>query len=644
MPGKLGPSAVLFGDNKKHLLKVEVYEAWIRRPAGVPILQAEQQLARQFHVSVSTVRRYITEIGNHGYQPRIKSKQGRKVYAWDEEAINFLKAFYITAQREVGYCTARNAYNKTCEAAKQKGWRVGSEQSAYVHLRDIHSLLLTYATGGSRALDNIFYIARDLSLLAPFQVVVGDQHPFNFWCLHNGKEVRATCYAWIDMRTRLLYGIDFAPGAYNHRNVARSLKMGLLRFGKFNSTYNDNGAPETSGKIDRLVHSLQTYGMHFKDNSELYRTQEGTYALESPEGQVVATVDNAQEWRRENRRMFAQVKNAKAKPIERFFRTLDILLLDACLPGYTRNIKASAAEDEEATRRLNYQREHGYFLTYEEFIDRVKEAIIRYENRDHTGLGHSPLEELHIAQDQQGWEPVWIDEKDIRFIFLESERRVVKGNRVCINGINFVGPSLTQDMIRNNRDNLVGLSGKKIEVFFDPDDPEAGVWAVDPRDGQSIYLQQEKKIHPFNSDDLAEQMEEKRANMKAVSGTFRETTKQIGTVLSVPVYKPLIEAKEETVKNIEDASAKRTALTETDFQTEVASLLTKELAEKPKRQPVYQSPRDRYKAVVDAILQGISISQQDQLFKTDYEESLTEEERVHWTIYIHQQGGKDSWI
>jgi hypothetical protein len=41
-------------------------------------------------------------------------------------------------------------------------------------------MLLAYVSGGARALDNVFYIARDLGALEPFQVVVGDQHEFDW--------------------------------------------------------------------------------------------------------------------------------------------------------------------------------------------------------------------------------------------------------------------------------------------------------------------------------------------------------------------------------------------------------------------------------------------------------------------------------
>jgi putative transposase len=538
----------------------------------------------------------------------------------------------------------RNAYARTVEAAREKGWKVGSEQSAYIHLRDIHSLLLTYASGGSRALDNIFYIARDLSRLAPMQVIVGDQHTFDYWVSYDGGYIRPQCYLWLDMRTRLVYGIDFEPGTYNHRTVARSLKMGIMRFGKFGSTYNDNGSAEKSGRIDHMVSSLQTYGMSYRDTSDLYRTQNGDYAVENPDGGLVATVPNLQEWRRENRRIYALVKNAKAKPIERFFLTLETLLQDMILPGYVRDITASAAEDEEAARRLAWQKERGVIFSYEEFIVKVKEAIIRYENRTHAGIKRTPLDELRYAQEKESWEPIWIDPADVRHIFLESEKRKVRGNRVQIAGINYVGPDLTPEMLRENRHNLAGLSGLKIEVLYDPDDLDAGAWAMDPRSGETIYLAPEDRIDPFNSAELSQQMESKRGNMRTVSAVFRETTATAGKVLSSPEYKPLVEAQAAARKAVE-AKAERKVITasmsEEDFNTAVAvaSRLVKEQGERAKRQAVYSTPHKRYQAILDVILRGEELAPADRLFKADYESRMGDEEKTRWDVYIQLNQG-----
>ncbi len=72
-------SALPLFENKKHGLKVAVYEAWLSRNPALPAYQNEIRIARNFGLSLSTVRRYIKEIAVNGYVPRPKMPQGRSV-------------------------------------------------------------------------------------------------------------------------------------------------------------------------------------------------------------------------------------------------------------------------------------------------------------------------------------------------------------------------------------------------------------------------------------------------------------------------------------------------------------------------------------------------------------------------------------
>lgn len=621
----------IFSVSEKHRTKVAVYETWLTRAPGRPAKYVEADIAERFCLSVSTVRRYIKEIDENGYAPVQKGKQGRSVFAWDDKALNFMRAFYLAASRDVGYCSKRNAYKKTLEAALQNGWRVGSEPSAYKHLEDIHALLLEYARGGKRALDNLFYIARDLSSLKPFEVIVGDQHRFDFWVLNDkGEKFRPECYAWLDMRTRLPYGIAFEAGPYNFRTVARSLRSGIVRFGKFNSTYNDNGKPETAKKIDWLVEALQTFGMKYTDEAELYKTEDGKYAIEDDTGTIVAVADTPELWHKKNRRIFAQVKNAKTKPIERFFRTLEVLLLDRCLPGYVRDLTSSAAEDEEANRRLNWQEQNGYLLYYDEFVEHVYQALNAYEQRTHAGLKLSPREELTKAIEKELWQPSFISPADIKYLFMEPATAKVRNNRVVVSGITYAGPNLTGDMVKQNRSNLAGLSGKKIEVRFDPDDPDSGAFAIDPRDKQPIFLLPETRIQFFDEAAVQKAIAQKRGNIHAVTSTYRQEVGTFGKVVTSTQHKQLEDVKAIT----QSAFTEELKLTDTELETAVGELLRKEQQEKPQRRPVYVSERARYEAILEALMDGSELTETDKTFKAQYEQTISPDEKLYFQNMI----------
>lgn len=620
-------NAALFQDNKKHGTKVAVYEAWMSRRPGLTNALAEAEIADRFGISVSTVRRYIKEIKENGYLPVPKPKQGRQVFTWDPEALKFLKTFYLTVRNNVGYCTVRNAYRATCIKAQERGWRVGSEPSAYKHIEIISSLLIDYTQGGRRSLDNLFYIARDLSSLKPFEVIVGDQHRFNFWVIgKDGQKFRPECYAWLDMRTRLPYGVSYESGAYNFRTVARALRQGIIRFGKFGSTYNDNGKPETSKKIDWLVSSLQTFGMKYTDEAELYKTEDGHYALEDEQGEVIALAETCEIWHRKNRRIFARVKNAKTKPIERFFATFEQLLLDRCLPGYVRNLRSSAAEDEEANRRLNWQESNGYILHYEEFVEQANLALETYEKRIHSSLKRSPREEMMYAIEQEGWEPVRLKMQDIQALFMEPDRRRVRNNRITINGIKYVGPNLTTQMVSENRNNIAGLSGKEIEVRFDPDNPEAGVYAIHPVTGEAIFLTPEKQVDFFDEKAVAAAIEEKNTNIKAVTESYQNAIQGFGRVITSSRYKTLEQSKQ-IAAEVHETETKPQAMTDEAFAEAVGHSLELVIQDSKKQKPVYASERDRYEAIIDAVLDGAILSESDQEFKARYEKNMSEGER-----------------
>ena len=340
-------------------LKRSVYDSWIRRAPGMGKLAAAAYIAAEFDISVSTVQRYVRELKTYGDGGAPKCRtQGRKLFAWDDAALAFMRSFYLAARREAGGCTARNAYRRTAEEAQKHGWRIGSESSAYKYLSNLSPVLIEYACGGTRALDNKFWILRDLSLLRPFQIVVGDQHRFDFWCEdENGKLFRPECYLWLDMRTRLVYGLAF-DRHYTASTVIRALRVGVEHFGRFECTYNDNGTAERSAWTDLVVEQLQTYGMRWGDDiANLYKDDEsGMYTVRDDEGSIVAYAKDRAEWYEKNRRIFAQVKNAKTKPIERFISSLEQLFRDQFLTVYVKELNLSAPEEEEAARRLAWQK------------------------------------------------------------------------------------------------------------------------------------------------------------------------------------------------------------------------------------------------------------------------------------------------
>lgn len=615
-------------------LKRSVYDSWIRRAPGMGKLAAAAYIAAEFDISVSTVQRYVRELKTYGDGGAPKCRtQGRKLFAWDDAALAFMRSFYLAARREAGGCTARNAYRRTAEEAQKHGWRIGSESSAYKYLSNLSPVLIEYACGGTRALDNKFWILRDLSLLRPFQIVVGDQHRFDFWCEdENGKLFRPECYLWLDMRTRLVYGLAF-DRHYTASTVIRALRVGVEHFGRFECTYNDNGTAERSAWTDLVVEQLQTYGMRWGDDiANLYKDDEsGMYTVRDDEGSIVAYAKDRAEWYEKNRRIFAQVKNAKTKPIERFFSTLEQLLRDQCLPGYVKELNLSAPEEEEAARRLAWQKKNGYMLSFNEFILAVARAVDQYNNRRHSSLGRSPVEELELAR-RNGWRQTFLNPADIEYLFFNRTYAVVNGDRIRLNGKYFSGPPLTQEMVLHNRGSLINLNKKRVEVRYNPDNLDAGVYAIDPRTKEAIVLHQVQAIDMFDADAFRREIQLKRQQIKAASEAFREAAGSRRVLIDNSVSRPYVKS-ETLAAAIPEYALPTDAAQETEpelAQTEkIAVKISREIKQRPQYQAVYTSERERYTALLKAQHAGTRISDADQEFMLSYEERMDDDDLLY---------------
>ena len=626
-------------NSSKLSLKRAVYDAWLRRPAGRGKKLAEKEIATQFNISPRTVARYIKEMSTYGEGGAPKTgTQGRTIYAWDEEALAFLRSFYLQSLRQVGGGTARNAYRWTKKEAEIQGWRIGSEASAYKYIANLSPALTDYATGGTLALDNKFWILRDLSLLRPFQVVVGDQHRFDFWCKDdNGTYFRPECYLWLDMRTRLVYGLAF-DRHYSSSTVIRALRLGVETFGRFESTYNDNGTSEKSAWSDLVVEQLQTYGMRFgADIADLYKDEEsGMYMVRDDSGDVVGYAENQVDWHKKNRRIFAKVKNAKTKPIERFFSSLEQILRDMLLPGFVKELSLTVPEEEEARRRLEWQKKNGYILTYQEFIQCVARAVDQYNRRAHTSLKRSPIEELELAK-RNGFKQTYLNPADIEYLFFNRTYAVVNGDRVRLNGMFFASSPLTQEMVLQNRGSLVNLNKKRVELRYNPDNLNAGVYAIDPRNGEPIRLHKIEAIDMFDQESFKNEIALKKQQIKAATSAFYSLTSKTNLLIDTAKTKPYLEADDMAAGLPSYTMPVDSPAPNVEESTEIITdKLRSEVKTKPALRKVYTNERDRYTALLKAQLNGAKISDNDQEFMLQYEEKMDDDDLMYISTIVRE--------
>lgn len=618
---------------KKH----EIAQKLGSRQPDIPRSEWIRQVSYYFGVSQSTVRRIEKEMLSYGLTGK-PAVTGRKGGAFEASAVDYLQGYYLKAIKQYGACTKESAWRALCVKADQNGWRIGSRSSAFALLKQIPQILLKYAVEGNRGLDNHFYINRDCKMLRPMQVVIGDQHIFDWWVADyvSGEIYRPQCYLWLDQCTKVVYGIAF-DRIYNSDTVKEALRVGLKRCGMFDCTYNDNGSSECSKAINAIIEDLMLNHMAAADISELSRTVDGEYVVEDEDGNILASAKTQEEWHRTHRRIFANVRNAKAKDIERFFRTLEGILRSFMLPGAVATPGASAAQDEEERARLEQQKENRELLTMDEFIGAVCRAIKEYETeRVHTTIGMTPWDYLGLRQ-RQGWTARYMDDRDIDLILFDRRRAKVNRNRVLANNVEYIGEELQASEGRILDVGLHRYEGKTVEVRYDRWNPSYAYAIVPCAENPIRPLKAVEAISMLDDEAMVRAIAAKRRQMAAVREVFKSFTRPVGELT----------VKSDMGRFLEQAETVQADMPETtdvDLPTEVRKRL-----EEPGTQPrskvtpilsLHASAYDRYRWCQDMIIQGHALQEKDKRFMASYEASEEyKENETYWVNYLVMNGG-----
>lgn len=496
--------------------------------SSLPESQRASLAAGFFGVSVSTIRRAVKDVSCYGIVEGERRRIGPRV--WDEDAVSYLKAFYLNLMKDRNIDSKESAWKAVQSEAQKRNWAIGSRSSAYRILKDIPEILTRYATGGNRALDNYFYIKRDWSSLEPGAILIGDQHIADFWVVDDRNAdkpyyFRPTFYVWEDAATRCVAGIAVDED-YSSDTVLNALYMAITRFGFFGATYNDNGTSECSNAvvtvIDEIIRLSGGRSRMF-DMAELFKTTDGRYAVEDPDGNIVDIAQDEKAWRNKHRRIYAQVKNAKAKPIERLFSTLEMKMAERGIPGHVVTPGCPADQEEKESAVLERQKRNGEILTLEEFVREMILTISEYEVTKHSSLGMSPIDKVHEWLGK-GWKPSYPSSRsDLDFIFLSRKKARIRKGRVTVDGVEFIGEDL-----RSGDDGLldVGLilhEGEVVEVRYDPMDMSRA-YAVFPElqaGGRIRALKAVEAVDMLDSAQLSAAIGWKRRCMRTVRDSFR---------------------------------------------------------------------------------------------------------------------------
>jgi len=609
--------------------RIEVYDYYKSLSANISEAKRCEATAMMFSLSESTVRRYVTDITKNGVVGAKRNDKRRS--KWDEEALKYMQAYYLQLLKVRNIDSKQAAWQAVVAKAEEMGWSIGGRSSAFTYLKNIPSIVMDYTRGGNRALDNHFYIKRDWSSLHPAQILIGDQHIADFWVykIENGKVryIRPTFYVWEDAATRCIAGLSVDED-YDSETVLQALEMAIRRFGFFDCTYNDNGTSECSTIAKRVIDDLIILSngkCRMMDISDLYKTEDGSYAVEDENEHVLEIVKTRTEWKRKHRRIYANVKNAKTKPIERLFSTLEDILAQQGCPGRVVTPGCPASQEEKESQVLAYQKAHGMILTLDEFVWRFVDAIEFYETkRKHGSLGCTPIQKL-MEWHQKGWKALIPAEQELKFIFMRRKAVQIKKSRVTVDGYEFIG----EDIRSENGVLLdVGLTlheGEKVEVRYNIEDTSKAYAVLPNAENMIRPLKAVDAITMLDDELMEEKIKWKRHCMKIV----REASKELMAPDTVFSHSKISE-------RIEDANA-NVKLIEEKIDTQTVQEMLAPPSEKPKEMPFLQmhaSAYDRFKWCLDMVAANQPLTQKDKRFMQDFKLSDEySENEVYWNTY-----------
>jgi putative transposase len=277
-----------------------------------------ESVATRHDCSFQAVYRWLDKYEKRGIAGIVHTKSTReKPRAWSPEAIDFWIGLALKKQHRKVDLRALYTDALAIEA-QRRGWRIGTYESArWWYDRRVTPQLLALQKGGLRALDNVLPpVLRDYSDLQPFEMLVGDQHRFDFWVIDDdtGEVFRPEGYFWQDLRTRILYG-----AAIDHRYdawlIGLALRVGIAIFGAFGSIYTDNGRPELSRYLAGILADMRALGLEWE------RTLDVPVDVLDVEAEDVHPAVIVPGTHRK-----AIVKNAKAKMIEGTFDRIEQIL------------------------------------------------------------------------------------------------------------------------------------------------------------------------------------------------------------------------------------------------------------------------------------------------------------------------------
>jgi len=575
------------------------------------------------------VRKYEVQ-GLGGLEGRRSDKDKPKV--WTPKALDFWIG--VCLKREHRRISKKALYEVLANEAVKQGWEIGSIQNAYYWFRRKAIPQLTaLQRGGLRALDNSLPpVLRDYSDLEPFEILVGDQHRFDFWVMDDdtGEVFRPEGYFWQDLRTRCFYG-GALDKRYDAHLMGLALRVGMRIFGPFGSIYTDHGKPEESNYIIQLQKTMRQCGLYVQRTVDIPADLEGADTEEINPCTLMPGTHTK-----------AIVRNAKAKMIEGTFNKLEgVLRNEFRLPGNVKILAGPQEENEIDQKDLARLIAAGKLPTFREFSVALLKAMDHCNNKPHRGVRRewrhgqppdhaTPMDCLRACH-ADGWKPVYLSDEAVDLLFLPQATRAIDRGRITWKTEPYEHPALIELP-----------TGRRVTILHDPMDPG---WLLVFQGGEFLCRAEPAEFSSMKDKGLAaRKIEEKRRLRRRYIEQYRELTAaipdfrrysevpaaervaaQIGAAKREQIAEQQERLRVRTPEELEEAIGRLEARAE---ETRCGKL-QKSIPERPL---YFLTDYDRYKWIVDVELAGGNPAEEDAAFKEGYEARMSRGEAERWAI------------
>lgn len=216
---------------------------------------------REPKFTAQTLYRWESLIREHGPGGLLDGRGGHNKGETEipEEAWAHFSNLYLHGNR----LSMKQAYILTEDAAQRLGWGQLPSFTTFKRqaLQRFDKQALILAREGNKAFDDkcMPYMQRSYTSLAPNQLWVSDHHRFDLHCTYQGRIVRPWVTPWMDVRSRRIMSLIVSTNP-NQNVILGAFAQGAVRHGVPEEVYVDNGKDYKAQGLFSLdeahVHSL----------------------------------------------------------------------------------------------------------------------------------------------------------------------------------------------------------------------------------------------------------------------------------------------------------------------------------------------------------------------------------------------------